>query len=142
MTYKEGKALKESMLNYYECLRSGATKEEYKGETLMSYEVAEMINDCIDNALETADKYRWHDLRKDPSDLPTQNGLFLTVLIPIPIRAYSFKFQRCELLYYTDLMGICTQKHWHNGKVGKVDYLNYDKEVIAWKYIEPFEEEE
>lgn len=127
MTYKEGKALKESMLNYYECLRSGATKEEYKGETLMSYEVVEMINDCIDNALETVDKYRWHDLRKNPDDLPTKDGLYAIAT-----------------LYDTDLTDVGFGE-WENmygyGSGWSALTPSYGK-IIAWKEIEPFEAKE
>jgi hypothetical protein len=38
------------MLNYYECVNADTSKSNYKGETLMNYEVADMIEDCIDNA--------------------------------------------------------------------------------------------
>lgn len=48
--YIDADKLKERMLNYYECVNSNTSKEAYKGETLMNYEVADMIEDCIDNA--------------------------------------------------------------------------------------------
>lgn len=48
--YIDADALKERMLNYYECVNPNTSKENYKGETLMNYEVADMIEDCIDNA--------------------------------------------------------------------------------------------
>ena len=32
------------------------------------------LNKCVIKALEKADKYRWHDLRKNPDDLPEADG--------------------------------------------------------------------
>ena len=48
--YIDADALKDRMLNYYECVNADTSKSNYKGETLMNYEVADMIEDCIDNA--------------------------------------------------------------------------------------------
>lgn len=38
------------LLNYYPCVNENAVKHNYMGDTLMSYEVVDMINDCIENA--------------------------------------------------------------------------------------------
>lgn len=43
-------ALKSRMFNYYECVNENTGKSNYNGETLMNYEVADMIEDCIENA--------------------------------------------------------------------------------------------
>lgn len=48
--YIEADALKDKMFNYYDCINLNTRKGNYKGETLMNYEVADMIEDCIDNA--------------------------------------------------------------------------------------------
>ena len=48
--YIDADALKDRMLNYYECVNAETSKSDYRGETLMNYEVADMIEDCIDNA--------------------------------------------------------------------------------------------
>ena len=32
------------------------------------------LNKIVIDALEKADKYRWHNLRKNPDDLPEDNG--------------------------------------------------------------------
>ena len=48
--YIDADALKDRMFNYYECVNENTGKENYRGETLMDYEVADMIEDCIDNA--------------------------------------------------------------------------------------------
>ena len=41
--------LKEIMFNYYECVSESAKGRPYKGDTLMDYEVVDMIEDSIDN---------------------------------------------------------------------------------------------
>ena len=43
-------ALKEKLFTYYDCLAEDTTKSNYSGDTLMVYEVADMINDCLDKA--------------------------------------------------------------------------------------------
>lgn len=44
--------LKERFFNYYEGLNENTSKNNYHGETLMFYEVADMIEDCIENLVE------------------------------------------------------------------------------------------
>ena len=77
-------------------------------------------------ALEQADKYRWHDLRKNPDDLPEAicNGHesdYVLVMIGIP------EWNHWEWAYYH-----------HDKKL----WSTYEQNVFAWRYIEPFEEEE
>lgn len=48
--YIDAERLKDSMFAYYECLEESANGRPYKGDTLMDYEVVDMIEDCIDNA--------------------------------------------------------------------------------------------
>lgn len=72
-------------------------------------------------ALKNADKYRWHDLRKNPNDLPEKSGLYW-------------------------VHGI-----WERGKhvEGESEYhvddgcfiASQDINIIAWKRVEQFEEE-
>ena len=83
------------------------------------------LNKIVIDALEKADKYRWHDLRKNPDDLPEDNGYgkseYVLVMIGTP------EWYSCEWAYYS-----------HNAKM----WSTYDQNVFAWRYIEPFEEEE
>ena len=76
------------------------------------------------DALEKADKYRWHDLRKNPDDLPEADGNsesdYVLVLIGTP------EWNSWEQAYY------------HHGK--KL-WSTYDQNVFAWRYVEPFKEE-
>lgn len=76
-------------------------------------------------ALEKADKYRWHDLRKNPDDLPEADGNseseYVLVMIGTP------EWNSWEQAYY------------HHGKRL---WSTYEQDVFAWRYIEPFKEEE
>ena len=85
------------------------------------------LNKVVCKALEKADKYRWHDLRKNPDDLPEAIGggyesEYVLVMIGTP------EWNHCEFVYYD-----------HNRKVWP---SLYEQNVFAWRYIEPFEEEE
>ena len=75
-------------------------------------------------ALEKADKYRWHDLRKNPDDLPEADGNseseYVLVMIGTP------EWNSWEQAYY------------HHGKRL---WTTYEQNVFAWRYIEPFKEE-
>ena len=46
----DANALRKRMFSYYSCVNENSRKEYYRGETLMSYEVADLIEDCIDDA--------------------------------------------------------------------------------------------
>ena len=77
-------------------------------------------------ALEKADKYKWHDLRKNPDDLPEgfEGGYeseYVLVMIGIP------EWNHWEWAYYH-----------HDKKL----WSTYEQNVFAWRYIEPFKEEE
>lgn len=52
--YIDADEVKKRLLSYYDCVNESTTKDNYRGETLMSYEVADMIEDCIENT-QTAD---------------------------------------------------------------------------------------
>ena len=84
--------------------------------------------DAAIEALEKADKYRWHDLRKNPDDLPEANrwGESNYVLVKALIKVGCYACNDMRKAYYNH-----TQKKW-----------SIDGNVLAWRYIEPFEEEE
>ena len=42
-------AARRFLLSYYPCVNENTHKSNYMGDTLMSYEVADMIEDCIEN---------------------------------------------------------------------------------------------
>ena len=83
------------------------------------------LNKIVIKALEKADKYRWHNLRKNPDDLPEAIGggyesEYVLVMIGTP------EWNSWEQAYY---------KH------DKRMWSTYDQNVFAWRYIEPFKEE-
>ena len=109
MTNKEAKKIMDNLIYLYRPL----------GNSL------EAIDKAIE-ALKKADKYRWHDLRKNPDDLPEAIGGgyesdYVLVMIGTP------EWNDWEQAYY------------HHGKRL---WSTYEQNVFAWRYIEPFEGEE
>ena len=108
MTNKEAKKIMDNLIYLYRPLGNG----------LKAWHMAI-------KALEKADKYRWHDLRKNPDDLPEADEYgrseFVFVMTGTP------EWYSCEWAYYH-----------HDKKLWSI----YEQNVFAWRYIEPFEEEE
>ena len=77
-------------------------------------------------ALEKADKYRWHDLRKNPDDLPEADEYgcseYVLIMIGTP------EWDNHEWAYYN-----------YNTKGWSTPF--YEQNVLAWRYIEPCEGE-
>ena len=83
------------------------------------------LNKIVKKALEKSDRYRWHDLRKNLDDLPEADEYgcseYVLVMTGTP------EWNSWEQAYY------------HHGKRL---WSTYEQNVFAWRYIEPFEEEE
>ena len=106
--------------------------EQYRWERDIALEQLKEIGcgfgqnmDDVKKALEKADKYRWHDLRKNPDDLPEAIGggdesEYVLVMIGTP------EWNSWEQAYYH-----------HDKKL----WSTYEQNVFAWRYIEPFKEE-
>lgn len=73
-------------------------------------------------ALENVDKYKWHDLRKNPNDLPIYEKPYWCVIETVGKTLYDSKIKR----EYTVL--------------GRYQILNLKEFVIAWREIDRFEE--
>ena len=93
------------------------------------------LNKIVIKALEKADKYRWHDLRKNPDDLPVKAEYVEVITdehddIPLSIQ-------------YDDAIMQFGERRISLGYVDSV-FIEWDAErrgkIIAWRYIEPFEE--
>ena len=108
MTNKEAKTIMDNLIYLYRPL----------GNSLKAWHMAI-------KALEKADKYRWHDLRKNPDDLPEADGNseseYVLAMIGTP------EWNSWEQAYYH-----------HDKKM----WSTYDQNVFAWRYVEPFKEEE
>lgn len=87
-------------------------------------------NKIISNSLKNADKYRWHDLREYPEDLPMGKGEYLCAWV-IPADIYMTRY---DIFHFN-----CNAFTWYNDETD--EYIECDV-VVAWKYIEPFESEE
>lgn len=83
------------------------------------------LNKIVSKALEKADKYRWHDLRKNPNDLPKADG--------------NSESEYVLVMIGTPEWNSWGQAYYHHGKRL---WSTYEQDVFAWRYIEPFEEEE
>ena len=108
MTNKEAKTIMDNLIYLYRPL----------GNSLKAWHMAI-------KALEKADKYRWHDLRKNPDDLPEADEYgcseYVLVMIGTP------EWDNHEWAYYN-----------HNTRTWSTPF--YEQNVFAWRYIEPFEE--
>ena len=66
-------ALMKRFYNYYDCVNEFTSKNGYRGDTLMDYEVAYMIDNCIENA-PTVDAvpvvHGWWLLERTPDGKP------------------------------------------------------------------------
>lgn len=69
-------------------------------------------------------KYRWHDLRNDPNDLPEDNKEIL-----VTFRYYFSDEEETAVLWHTEEGWVSTLGLIHG-------------RIIAWREIEPFWEEE
>ena len=83
---------------------------------------------AIDKAIEAlkkADKYRWHDLRENPDDLPEAIG-------------GGYESEYVLVMIGTPEWNSWEQAYYHHGKRL---WSTYEQNVFAWRYIEPFKEE-
>ena len=81
--------------------------------------------DLAIEALEKAEKYRWHDLIKDPDDLPTEKNDYMCATSGW---SNAIFYQVCTYFIDDDLWSPDCPTNYNN--------------VIAWREIEPFKESE
>ena len=60
--------------------------------------------------------------------LPKENGRYL---VTRGLNACGSLWNRVYIVNYSDLMGICKEKIWWSGNVGKSDFEKHD-DVLAW----------
>ena len=83
------------------------------------------LNKIVSKALEKADKYRWHDLRKNPDDLPEADEYGCSECVLAVTGAPEWGDY--EWAYYH-----------HNTTMWSTPFCVQN--VFAWRYIEPFKE--
>ena len=83
-------------------------------------------------------KYKWHDLRKNPEDLPSGN-CYCCVLVE------DGEYAICEYSVDCKCFGeTVTEKHYElQSEPVESWFEGFDEDfiAIAWRYIEPFEDE-
>lgn len=102
--------------------------------SVFSYPQKDRINEAMAvlfRLIEKDEKYRWHDLRKNPKDLPERDGEYYVYQYVYFLTSPDPNSERCEPAYCID--------EFKNGK-----FMNqFDGgELIAWREIEVFKEEE
>ena len=95
---------------------------DYRKQIPEYYEAIEMAI----KALEKADKYKWHDLRKNPDDLPEAIG-------------GGYESEYVLVMIGTPEWNSWEQAYYHHDKK---EWSTYEQDVFAWRYIEPFKEGE
>ena len=104
----------------YEIIKSSLRDDLIDTKSFFPRKVREV---CL-KALEKADKYRWHDLRKNPDDLPEAIG-------------GGYESEYVLVITGTPEWNSWEQAYYHHGKRL---WSTYEQDVFAWRYIEPFEE--
>lgn len=90
-------------------------------DTAKGFEVKAAVRIIID-AIEKSEKYRWHDLRKNPDDLP-ENGCEVIY---------------CMIRYGFEIYGMC---EFYDGFNCLKNYRKNELKVIdGWRYIAPMED--
>ena len=100
----------------------------------------------LKDMLEECEKYRWHDLRKDPKDLPTtwEDGRFYECVhenhiydgyYPSYMYDGELGFGLALTQYFASTLG------FKGCEFHTIEELEYEK-IIAWREIDPFEEVE
>lgn len=108
----------------------------------MSFMNAKKV-DCtakeLENYIENYNKYRWHNMKEDPKDVPNADCEVLAVVKVFKSLLY-FKLGYAKNLESVDDWDFEGRKHGgfydYDSEYGYREY----EDVIAWKYIEPFEE--
>ena len=113
---------------YIAAIRCHANLDDEELDGLIEYALnQEQLAKCLGELKELKEykeRYRWHDLRKNPDDLPEDNK---DVLVTVK--------------------GGCVNRTWHdscgwrNATAKRASYYS-DKSVLAWREIEEFESEE
>lgn len=85
------------------------------------------------DVLKATEKYRWHDLRKNPEDLPQR---------AVAITGERICYESDEVLVYNEPSYFLAAYNYNDDEWYDTDEYLLLGNVIAWKYIEPFEEEE
>lgn len=90
---------------------------------VLTGEVGKLFIESVETIMRNQNKYRWHDLRKNPDDLPEPNTYVLAV--DDDFDQFTALLSDENYLWRADCV-------YENGSID-------DHDVIAWREIEPFE---
>lgn len=111
-----------------------------------------VVSQCIssdyckgwNDAVAEMEKYKWHDLRKNPDDLPPFNEVVLVYIVGSDI-IYTLEGETiADAIERTRNSCKRTGAGYYDGDEGWIGIDGYPMIITptAWKYIEPFEVEE
>ena len=95
------------------------------------------IEEAIE-VLKRAEKYRWHDLRENPDDLPEEWYDYSESII-----ISDYVLIVTEYGYYPEVgyINLASKKWFVKRPIKDLSLPAIDGDVIKWKYIEPCEDE-
>lgn len=128
-TIKELKELQNPMEDYADMV--GAPAFAYGYRYVFPEREDYILQDAID-ILEKVDKYRWHDLRENPGDLPEEHHNYGHIFSD-NVLVITEEYDKPIVAYMNLTLNI-----WFNPIEEEYLEPGFGK-VIAWKYIEPFE---
>lgn len=124
------RSLQNPMEDYAEII--GAPSPDMYGEKYVFPDPEDYAIEEAIEVLEKVDKYRWHDLRENPDDLPEIDHAYGHTFSD-DVLVITEEYENPVVAYIN-----LTLKVWFNPI--DEEYLEQDfGKVIAWKYIEPFE---
>lgn len=124
------RSLQNPMEDYAEII--GAPSPDMYGEKYVFPDPEDYAIEEAIEALEKMDKYRWHDLRENPDDLPEEHHNYEHSFSD-KVLVITEEYKNTIVAYMNLTLNI-----WLNPI--HEEYLEPDfGKVIAWKYIEPFE---
>ena len=112
-------------------------REEWqnKGYYFVSQEMEQIeLDDIVDATFKDGAEFgynkanEWHDLRKDPNDLPKKVGNYIVCFLDTACERHTFELSFVD--YFED-------KHWIDEDNHNIE--GYDEGVIAWCEIPTFE---
>lgn len=110
--------------------------QQYCDDTMELYDALE----SLDKLVERLDKYKWHDLRENPDDLPEYYKKVEVVYWDKETHEIDVEYR--DFTHYGIPHPFTQVKEPIHSWNPPFQYFNYNYEIIAWREITPFEEVE
>ena len=112
--------LEERLFSYYECVNKETSKSGYTGETLMNYEVVDMITDCLENAPTI-----------DAVELPCKIGDFVWAIRSYKGVKHPQRGVVGEMFFTNNMQLMIVVKHVARGLWGEKIFATYEEAQAA-----------